>query len=79
LVLASLAERRGTIMINLVNEEYLRGILDNVEGKSESLSRDDFYALCRLDICSGYRVEVDEAARRYFAKKKRPVASMSVV
>ena len=65
-------------MINLVNEEYLRGILDDVEGKSEPLSRDDFYALCRLDIRSGYGVEVDEAARRYFAKKKRPVASIPV-
>jgi hypothetical protein len=65
-------------MIYLVNEEYLRGILDDVESKSESLSRDDFYALCRQDISSGYRVEVDEAARRYFAKKKRPVDSSPV-
>ena len=65
-------------MINLVNEEYLRAILDDVESKSEPLSRDDFYALYRLDIRSGYRVEVDEAARRYFAKKKRSVASIPV-
>ena len=65
-------------MINLVNEEYLRAILDDVESKPEPFSRDDFYALCRRDIRSGYRVEVDEAARRYFAKKKRPVASIPV-
>jgi hypothetical protein len=65
-------------VINLLDEEYLRGILDDVESKSEPLSRDDFYALCRLDIHSGYGVEVDEAARRYFARKKRPVDSSPV-
>ena len=57
-------------MLDLINGEYLQGILDDVARQSKPLSRDDFYTLCRQDIHSGYRVEVDEAARRYFAKKK---------
>jgi hypothetical protein len=58
-------------MLDLINEEYLQGILDDVAKQSKPLSRDDFYTLYRRDIRSGYRVEVDEAARRYFAKKKK--------
>jgi hypothetical protein len=58
-------------MNDLINETYLQGILEDVAEQSRPLSRDDFYALCRRDIRAGYGVEVDEAARRYFTKRKR--------
>jgi hypothetical protein len=58
------------IMNVLINETYLKGILDDVAQQSRPLSRDDFYALCRPDIRAGYGVEVEEAARRYFAGRK---------
>jgi hypothetical protein len=64
-------QRRGTVMFDLINEEYLLAILDDVAKQSKPLSRDDFYTLYRRDIRSGYAIEVDEAARRYFAKKKK--------
>jgi hypothetical protein len=64
-------QRRRTVMFDLINEEYLRGILDDITKQSKPLSRDDFYTLYRRDIRSGYAVEVDEAARRYFAKRKQ--------
>ena len=57
-------------MIEFVNEAYVKGILDDVVAGSQRLSRDDFYAACRRDIYSGYRAEVDEAARRYFATRR---------
>jgi hypothetical protein len=58
-------------MNGLINERYLKGILEDVAEQSKPLSRDDFYALCRPDIRAGYGVEVEEAARRYFARRKR--------
>jgi hypothetical protein len=54
----------------LINETYLQGILEDVARQPKPLSRDDFYALCRRDIRTGYGAEVDEAARRYFATRK---------
>jgi len=57
-------------MVEFINEAYVKGILDNVVADSRRLSRDDFYAACRRDIYRGYRAEVDEAARRYFARKR---------
>jgi hypothetical protein len=58
-------------MNGLINELYLKVILDDVARQSRPLSRDDFYALCRPDIRAGYGVEVEEAARRYFERRKR--------
>jgi hypothetical protein len=58
-------------MMEFINEAYVRGILADVV-ESRRLSRDDFYAACRRDIYRGYRAEVDEAARRYFARKRWP-------
>jgi hypothetical protein len=46
------------------NEDYVREI---------QLARDDFYKLCRPDMTAGFQPEVDEAARRYFTKKRIPV------
>ncbi len=57
-------------MMEFINETYVKGILDDVAPDSARLSRDDFYAACRRDIYIGYRAEVDEAARRYFARKR---------
>ena len=57
-------------MIEFINEAYVKGILDDAIADSKRLSRDDFYAVCRQDIYRGYRAEVDEAARRYFAAKR---------
>ena len=61
----------GVPMNGLINEPYLKVIHDDMAGQSKPLSRDDFYALCRPDIRAGYGVEVEEAARRYFARRKR--------
>ena len=58
--------------MEFINEAYVKGILDDVVVGSKRLSRDDFYAAYRRDIHQGYRAEVDEAARRYFAKKRWP-------
>lgn len=57
-------------MIQSINEAYVKGILDEVSAGSGRLSRDEFYAACRRDIHRGYRAEVDEAASRYFARKR---------
>jgi hypothetical protein len=57
-------------MVEFINETYVKGILDDVVADSKRLSRDDFYAAYRQDIYRGYRAEVDEAARRYFAAKR---------
>jgi hypothetical protein len=57
-------------MMEFINEAYVNGILDDVVADSKRLSRDDFYVACRQDIYRGYRAEVDEAARRYFARKR---------
>ena len=57
-------------MMEFINEAYVKGILDDVVADSKRLSRDDFYTACRRDIYRGYRAEVDEAARRYFARKR---------
>ena len=65
-------------MIEFINEAYVKGILDDVVADSQRLSRDHFMlradetsiAACRRDIYSGYRAEVDEAARRYFAARR---------
>jgi hypothetical protein len=62
---------RGEIMNEVINETYLLGILKDVAEQARPLSRNDFYALCRRDIGAGYGIEVDEAARRYFTKRKR--------
>ena len=58
-------------MMEFMNEAYVKGILDELAAESKPFSRDDFYATCRQDIYKGYRAEVDEAARRYFARKRR--------
>jgi hypothetical protein len=58
-------------MNGLINETYLKVILEDVAAQSKPLSRDDLYALCRPDVHAGYGVEVEEAARRYFARRKR--------
>ena len=57
-------------MVEFINEAYVKGILDDVVADSKRLSRDDFYTACRRDIYRGYRAEVDEAARRYFAARR---------
>jgi hypothetical protein len=57
-------------MIEFINKAYVKGILDDAVADSKRLSRDDFYGACRKDIYRGYRAEVDEAARRYFAAKR---------
>jgi hypothetical protein len=75
---AAAARKKGTIMIDLINEECVRRILDDAEKRSEPLSRNDFYALCRRDVHSGYRVEVDEAAHRYFARRLKPVHAKAI-
>jgi hypothetical protein len=59
-------------MLDSINTAYVQVILDDMSKQSKSLSRDDFYALCRRDISIG--VEVDEAARRFFARKRWPQA-----
>jgi hypothetical protein len=62
-------------MIAMLNEEYVREILDGAQKRDQRLSRDEFYAMCRPDIAAGYRAEVDEAASRYFSKKHSPMYS----
>jgi hypothetical protein len=59
-------------MVELVNEAYVKGILDDVVADTKRLSRDEFYAACRQDMYRGYRAEVDEAAGRYFGRKRPP-------
>jgi hypothetical protein len=66
------ANQGRTKMMEFINEAYVKGILDDVVVESRRMSRDDFYSACRRDIHRGYRAEVDEAARRYFAKKRWP-------
>ncbi len=61
------------IMADLINEEYVRGILADVAKQPKPLSRDDFYGLCRTDIHAGYGVEVDAGAHRYFARRNRRI------
>ena len=61
-------------MLDSINTAYVQVILDDMSKQSKSLSRDDFYALCRRDISIGYGVEVDEAARLFFARKRWPRA-----
>jgi hypothetical protein len=59
-------------MTKCINEAYVEGLLDDVVADSKRLSRDEFYAACRRDIYRGYRAEVDEAASRYFARRRYP-------
>jgi hypothetical protein len=59
-------------MTKFINEAYVKGLLDDVVADSKRLSRDEFYAACRGDIYRGYRAEVDEAASRYFARRRYP-------
>jgi hypothetical protein len=63
-------------MIQVFCERYVRAILDQTTGHP-SMSRDDFYSLFRGHIAAGFRAEVDEASRRYFARKRTPVHAKS--
>jgi hypothetical protein len=63
-------------MIQIFCERYVRAILDQAAGH-QSMSRDDFYSLFRGYITAGFRAEVDEASRRYFAWKRTPVHAKS--
>jgi hypothetical protein len=60
-------------MVPVFNESYVREILEEADRQPHGLSRDDFYSLCRSDRAAGYLAEVDEAARRYFARRRNPV------
>jgi hypothetical protein len=63
-------------MIQVFCERYVRAMLDQAAGH-QSMSRDDFYNLFRGHIAAGFRAEVDEASRRYFARKRTPVHAKS--
>jgi hypothetical protein len=63
-------------MMQVFHIDYVLEVLAEAESR-QSLSRDEFYRLFRHDINAGFRPEVDEAARRYFAWKKTPVHAKS--
>ena len=60
-------------MIPVFDESYVREILDEADSRPQPLSRDDFYRLFRPDTAAGYMAEVEEASRRYFAKRRNPI------
>ena len=64
------------VTMMLFHDDYVLEILAEAENR-RGLSRDEFYRLFRHDINAGFRPEVDEAARRYFAWKKTPVHAKS--
>ncbi len=49
------------------NEEYIEELLADIM-KRPPVSREDFRQRCVADLNAGYRVEVDEAERRYFGQ-----------
>jgi hypothetical protein len=56
-------------MMPVFHDDYVLEILAEVENR-RGLSRDDFYRFFRHEIGAGFRPEVDEAARRYFATEE---------
>lgn len=52
-----------------MDEDYIKEILQHIAKQStKPKDRAEFIALCTLDINQGYRVEVEEACRRYFSR-----------
>jgi hypothetical protein len=57
------------VTVMLFHDDYVLEILAEAESR-RGLSRDDFYRLFSHEINAGFRPEVDEAARRYFAAEE---------
>jgi hypothetical protein len=53
----------------LFHDDYVLEILAEAESHP-GLSSDEFYRLFRHEISAGFRPEVDEAARRYYATEE---------
>jgi hypothetical protein len=55
----------------MTNESYVLEIIDEADRlaviKQRKLTPGEFDLACRLDVNAGYRDEVEEAKRRYFA------------
>jgi hypothetical protein len=60
-------------MMPVFREQYVQDVLREAAGWPQGLSRNDFYRVFRRDVAAGFQPEVDEAAHRYFTKRRTPV------
>jgi hypothetical protein len=60
-------------MVPVFREQYVQDVLREAAGWPQGLSRNDFYRVFRRDVAAGFQPEVDEAAHRYFTKRRTPV------